>query len=235
MNNKDPLMKQIKEVKDNYTLYPVSAILNNDTIIPGISGKEIDVSKSYEEMKLGKIFRQELLVYKTLYPKEMLINNKDKYIIRGNNNKNKVSLLVILNDINITNIDKNITIFLNHKDISIKNIHKLKGYPIYTYGNNGKYDEEVLVSDNTIINRISPYQSKYCLLKSKNSLILNICSNNDMYTIIPNIIGDYSDIKKNLSNGSIILLNNYKNINIIIKYINSKGYEIVPLSELLKE
>ena len=56
-----------------------------------------------------------------------------------------------------------------------------------------------------------------------------------MYTIIPNIIGDYTEIKNNISNGSIILINNTNNLNIIIKYINSKGYNIVPLSNLLKE
>ena len=56
-----------------------------------------------------------------------------------------------------------------------------------------------------------------------------------MYTIIPNIIGDYTEIKNNISNGSIILINDTNNLNIIIKYINSKGYNIVPLSNLLKE
>ena len=56
-----------------------------------------------------------------------------------------------------------------------------------------------------------------------------------MYTILPNIIGDYEDIKKEITNGSIILLNNSNNLNIIIKYINSKGYQITPLSNLLKE
>ena len=64
---------------------------------------------------------------------------------------------------------------------------------------------------------------------------LKQCKKNNMYTIIPNIIGDYTEIKNNISNGSIILINNTNNLNIIIKYINSKGYNIVLLSNLLKE
>ena len=46
---------------------------------------------------------------------------------------------------------------------------------------------------------------------------------------------DYLDIKNNLTNGSIILLNDMNNLDIIVKYINSKGYKIVPLEELLTE
>ena len=45
----------------------------------------------------------------------------------------------------------------------------------------------------------------------------------------------YYNIKNNLSNGSIILLNNLNNIDIIVKYINSRGYEIVGLNKLLSE
>ena len=56
-----------------------------------------------------------------------------------------------------------------------------------------------------------------------------------MYVVIPNIVGDLLNIKKNLSKGSIILLEDLNNINLIIRYINSKGYQIVPLSTLLKE
>lgn len=236
INKKDPLMIQIEELKEKYQVEPVNAILNDDTIIPGINGKEVDVLKSYEEMKLSGIFREELIVYKNLYPSSSLSNNKDKYIIKGNNNKNKVALLLILN---IKDIDKiknnNLTLFLNHKDININNINKLKNNEIYTYGNNGIYTSEILTNDNSIINRLTNNKSIYCLSKDKDNTILEICSQNNMYTIIPNVIGDYSEIKKEISNGSIILLNNLNNLKIIEKYITSKGYQIVSLSDLLNE
>lgn len=236
INKKDPLMIQIEELKEKYQVEPVNAILNDDTIIPGINGKEVDVLKSYEEMKLSGIFREELIVYKNLYPSSSLSNNKDKYIIKGNNNKNKVALLLILNIKDIDNIkNNNLTLFLNHKDININNINKLKNNEIYTYGNNGIYTSEILTNDNSIINRLTNNKSTYCLSKDKDNTILEICSQNNMYTIIPNIIGDYSEIKKEISNGSIILLNNLNNLKIIEKYITSKGYQIVSLSNLLSE
>jgi len=236
INQKDPLMIKIESLKEEYEVEPVNAMLDQDTIIPGINGRQIDVLKSYEEMKSSGIFREELLVYKDLYPSSLLSNNKDKYIIKGNNKENKVSLILILNIKDIDNIkDNNITLFINHKDINIKNITKLKNKEIYTYGNNGIYTNELLTNDNSIINRISNNESKYCLSKNKDNTVLEVCNKNNMYTIVPNIIGDYTEIKNNISNGSIILINNTNNLNIIIKYINSKGYNIVPLSNLLKE
>lgn len=236
INKKDPLMIKLENIKEEYEVKPVNAKVDKDTIVPGISGRQIDVLKSYEEMKSSGIFREELLVYKSLYPSSLLVNNKDKYIIKGNKEKNKVSILLILNIKDLNKIkNNNITIFLNHKDINIDNINKIKTNEIYTYGNNGIYTKELLTSDNSIINRISNNTSKYCLSKEKNKTLLEICNQNNMYTIIPNIIGDYNEIKKEITNGSIILLNNTNNLDIIIKYINNKGYNIVPLSNLLKE
>ena len=43
------------------------------------------------------------------------------------------------------------------------------------------------------------------------------------------------DIKSNIKNGSIIMINNIKELDVIVNYINSKGYNIVSLSELLSE
>lgn len=236
INKKDPLMKEIENLKGEYDVLPVNAILDNDTIVPGIKGKEIDVDESYDNMKIGGIFREDALVFKDLYPASSVSDNIDKYIVKGNSNKKEVSLIVILNN----NIDKiknmdNITIFINHKDITTSNIKLLKNKEVYTYGNNGIYNKEILTNDNTLINRLSNSKSNYCLVKEKDDNILKLCSENNMYTVIPNIQGDYYNIKNNLSNGSIILLNNINNIDIIIKYIESKGYEIVGLNKLLSE
>ena len=127
INQKDPLMIKIESLKEEYEVEPVNAMLDQDTIIPGINGRQIDVLKSYEEMKLGGIFREESLIYKDILPSSSISNNKDKYIVKGNSN-NEVSLIVIYNSLtkqNITNIS-NITIYLNHKDITNTNIKKLK-------------------------------------------------------------------------------------------------------------
>ena len=123
INKKDPLMNKIDLLKDKYEVLPVNAVLDSNTIIPGVKGKSVDLDKSYENMKVSGIFREDYLVYNDILPSEMLSNNMDKYIIGGNTSSNRVSLLVITNYDNIDKIkNNNITIFLNHKDVYINNI-----------------------------------------------------------------------------------------------------------------
>lgn len=230
-------MMEISSIKDEYEVMPVNAIIEDNTIVPGLKGRKIDLDKSYDEMRVGGVFREDALVYKDIYPSNTLSNNKDKYIIKGNNNKNKVALLYVLNSNEfeaLINLD-NITLFISHNYLTINNINRLKNKEIYTYGNNGIYTDKVLTIDNAIIERASKNKSIYCLAKEKNKDILEICNKKNMYVVLPNIIGNYMEIKNNLSNGSIILLNNLNNIQVITKYINSKGYEMVALSELLEE
>lgn len=238
INKKDPLMVEITKQKEKYKVEPTEAIITENTVIPGIEGKEIDVDKSYEKMKTEGVFREQSIIYNKVTPTNSISNNKDKYIIKGNNNKQEVSIIVIVDKNNtidkIYNID-NITLFIDSKYLTIDNLNKIKSKDIYSYGNKGVYNNELLLSDNTLIKRKNNKVPLYCLSKEKNEDTLNICNNNDMYVVIPNIVGDLLNIKKSLSKGSIILLEDLNNINLIIRYINSKGYQIVPLSTLLKE
>ena len=237
INMNDPLMEKITDVKNKYEVLPVNAIIDNDTIMPGIKGREIDVDKSYDNMKLSKIFREEALIFKDLYPSNMLKDNKNKYIIGGNSSKKEVSIIYIYNSRYSDEVMKidNITLFMNHKDLTISNIKNLNDKDIYSYGNGGVYNKEVLVSDNSLINTFANNKSKYCLVREKNEDILKLCNENDMYVVIPTIFNGYYGVKSNLSNGSIILLENLNDIDVIIKYIKSKGYDIVSLSKLLSE
>lgn len=237
INARDPLMIQLVNSKSLYDVAAVNAILDSDTIIPGVSGREVDLNKSYNNMKSGGIFREDALIFKNILPTDSLSNNKDKYIVKGNDINKEISIIFIFN---IDYIDKlknidNITIFLNHKDINTQNIHFIKNYEIYTYGNNGIYDDELLISDNSLINKLSNNKSRYCLVKNKNQDVLDLCNKHDMYVVFPNIIGGYYEIKNNLSNGSIILVNDFNEIDIIVKYIKSKGYNIVTLNKLISE
>ena len=237
INKKDPLMDKIVSVKDSYNVIPVDGMIKENTIIPGIYGREVDTEKSYNNMKLGGVFREEALVFKDLSPDNLLINNKNKFIVKGNSTKKEVAILFVFNNNYKDSLKKynDITIFFDHNDLNIANINFFKDNEIYTYGDHGIYNHEILVSDNALINRISKNKSIYCLVKEKNEDILNICNDNDMYIVLPNIIGDYYEVKEKISNGSIILLNNLKDIDIIIRYIESKGYDIVSLNNLLNE
>lgn len=230
-------MEKIVSVKELYDIEPVNTFIYDDTIIPGINGREVDVTASYDNMKLGKVFREDALVFKDLYPSDSLIYNMDKYIVSGNVTKRDVSIMYIFNDRDMDKIKNtdNITIFINHSDISIKKINILKDKEIYTYGNNGSYSDEIIVSDNTLINRISNNKSKYCLAKEKNDDVIEVCNQNNMYVVYPVLCNGYYDVKNNLSNGSIFLLNSLDDIDIIVKYISSRGYNVVSLDNLLSE
>ena len=47
----DPLMKEIKNKTNKYNIEATKATIKNNTIIPGINGKEIDYETSYKKMK----------------------------------------------------------------------------------------------------------------------------------------------------------------------------------------
>ena len=239
--DQDEIMIKIKECTD-YNIKPINATIQEDTIIPGSIGKNINNELSYKAMKKIGYFEPSLLVYENIYPEISIYNNYNKYIIKGNTNNKSVSLLYILNTNNtidnlkqITkkyNIKINIFIDSNYLNNNIEVIDKLKNNEIYNYGNNGIYTKDNLIITNNIINNKSNNKSIYCLFKEKNENSLNNCANIKMFSIITKDI-NYFNI--NLENGNIFLINNTQELNKIIEYIISKGFNIVPLSELIYE
>lgn len=238
----DDIMIEINENKDNFYIEPIDALIGGDTIIPGKIGKEVDVDKSYLEMKKVGYYEESLLKYQDIYPEKSIYNNYNKYIINGSKYEKKVSLVYIINsEIKLNKIKSYKNIKLNlfidstllNKNIDI--ISYFKDNEIYNYGNNGKYTMDNLIISNNIINNKAKNNAIYCLFIDKNIESLNSCSNNKMFSIIPSINGDYNKIKNELTNGSIILINNLDEINNIVRYINSKGYVISGLSEIIKE
>ena len=247
ISDKDPLKQEIINLSNNYKLSSNEAVVSNDTIIPGSNGREVNIEKSYKKMRMGNIFNDKLLVFNVIYPEYKLKDNMDKYIVNGNINKKEVSIVFIINNDN--NIDKIINILNNKKVVSnlfieynylFNNINKIKKYNnhnIYSYSD--KYTYDTLIIENNIITRTMKNKPIYCLSKTKDKDNLNVCSYSNMYTIIPSINGSYNNIKSNLSNGNIILLdtsiNTLNELSIIIDFINSKGFDIVGLDKLLSE
>ena len=252
LKENDSLMTKIKEVKEEYKTPPQSGIINNNTIIPGINGKVINIDKSYKKMREKGIFDEDLIIYDRIIPKNSLQNNKDKFIISGNKSKKMVSIIFILDDNKyidrIQNISYNkkiiINYFVDYKYLinNSTEIKKIENSEIYNYGNNGEYTPDNIIFANNLISRIRNNEAIYCLSSIKDLDVLKLCSNNDLHTIIPNIIiknNPYSTIKRELKNGSIILMelnnNNAIELGIIIDYIKGKGLDIVGLSSLLNE
>ena len=241
----DEIMIELKKIESNYKIEPINAIIKDDTIIPGNIGSYIDTDTSYKQMKKLGYFEESLISFKNIYPDISIYNNYNKYIINGNKHNKSVSLIYIISNNktidNILNIINNknipITFFIDSSFLNnnIDIIYKINNYEIYNYGNNGNYTKDNLIITNNIINNKSNNNSLYCLFLTKNDTSLNNCANNKMLSIIPSITGNYNDIKYNIQNGSIILINNTQELSNIIDYIKNKGYQILPLSNVVKE
>ena len=249
ISEKDPIMIKINDLKDSFKIDEVNAIIDNNTIIPGIYGKEVDIDKSYNNMKKVGLYNEMLYAYKEIKPSISLNDNKDKYIIKGNPNKLNVAIIIkLVNEIKLDEITSKISkkeipinFFIDYTYLNnnINEVYKLKNSYLYSYGDNGIYTPEVLIFSNNILEHISKKKALFCLSEEDNSKTINLCSNNDMYTIKPNIIGNYDTIKNNLESGSIILLEASSKMIIefdnIINFINAKGYNIVSLEKLIDE
>ena len=94
VKSKTPLMQEINKQSNKLNTKSVNAIIDNNYIIPGINGLEVDVSKSYVSMKKLGSYNEYYMVFNEITPKISLENNKDKIINQGNNLKNGISLII---------------------------------------------------------------------------------------------------------------------------------------------
>lgn len=247
----DDIMIQIKANKDKYYVPPVEAIIENDTIIPGINGMEIDVNKSYQNMRSIGLYSDKYYKYKIIKVSNLLDNNMDKYIISGNKNKGIASLVFLVEK--NTNIDKVIKIldknkvkanffidgtWLENNNSEIYTIVNNE-HGVGSIGYNYNYKNSSYAWLDNIIKRVSKEDTSYCIKVDEESL--NKCSQNENYTISAPIIvkNPLISTKEILTNGSIIIYkinpNLEKELPLIINYIYSKGITMDTLKNLLQE
>lgn len=252
--SKDPIMIEIMKNKDDYNKLSIDALINNNYIIPGSEGLEVDVDKSYTKMKkLGK-YNDNLYVYDVVKPTISIKDNYNKFVINGNTTKKEVSLIFKVNDLkNIENINKilfnnnvSATFFIdgNIKDDDI-NILKILDESNNYFGNlgyNKKYSIKTIKYTNALLDRIDDDNHNYCYVEKDDINVLKTCSEVKMHTIKPMVVSNifpFTYIKQNLENGKIFSLdtNSYtlKQLDLIIKYVRQKGYDFVTLEEILNE
>ena len=210
------------------------------------------IIKRYYELKKTILNKKNIDELIDNYLNDSNNENNDKFIIHGQPQKQMVSLIFILNNPKyLSEIEKitankeviiNYFVTYNYLMSYSTEIKAMNNHEFYSYGNAGEYTPENLLFSNNLISRITSNNAIYCLAPNMEESTLKLCSENNLYTVTPNIIGEkkpYTAIKTNLNSGSIILLsmNNetIKELATIIDYIRGKGLKITGLSALLSE
>lgn len=250
----DDIMTQIKEKSKNYEQQPIDAKIENNTIIPGLNGKKVNINKSYDEMKKIGTFNSKYYIYDEITPQISIKNIYDKYIISGNKDKNMISLIFLVheND-NIDNIIKiaenqniKVTFFIDSRWLDKNNQLTLSlignNYTIGNLSNNLDYQHTDFIWMNNILKRIGKQKINFCYAKEENEQNLEACKKQKNYTIKPNIIiknNSLQEIKQQIKSGSIIAMNindeTNKELELVINYIKSKGFFLVNINEMISE
>ena len=226
IKNKDPIMIELKNNINNLERDPSNAVIQDNTIIPGLKGKKIDINKSYNKLKKVNKYLESLIVYKEIDPSISLKNHFDKVIISGNKNNKNISILLKINDLELLKKlkDDSLNLIL---DINFINNN-------LNYLNN--INNNIVVLEQTYLNNSL---IDYCYIEN---IFNSYCSNYQVYTIKPIFITyDYFyNTYKIIENGSIISYNilnekDYYELYNIISYIKTLGYNIVSLDKLIEE
>lgn len=250
----DDIMITLKEQAPKYQVKAENTKIDGMFMIPGISGKIVNIQKSYEEMKHYGKFHPNLLVYDKVSPEISIQNRYDKYIQTGNPKKRQVSFIFIVGEkdnpspfINILKKSKVTGTFFIDSSWLEKNQTELidfihHKFTVGNYSNQGDYSHESFVWMDTIIKRVGGQKQSYCLVEKENKKALKNCQLQKDYTIYPNIMikeNPYSELIEQVKNGSIILMKMNRKVKnelpMVITYLKQKGYEIVNLENLLDE
>lgn len=251
VREQDPIMKTIRSTSDKYNIKAVSAEIIENTIVPGITGKEINYEETYTKMKQYGAYNETLITLKDVEPSISITEHYDKYIISGNSRKRSVALIFKIEKnipnsiINILNKNNTLATFFidgafleeNYNDIKAISNHELE---LLSYNN--KYEEIYFKSSKEYLESLTNKKLKYCYGKYNQEEIINLCSTLKLHTIIPTIEIQNSllkEIKDKLINSAIIYIPTSEKtkteLEVAIRYIKSRGYKIETLEELLSE
>ena len=228
VKNKNPIMQYIQNVSESYNRESINcSIIEDIYIIPGYNGKYVNKDASFSNM-VATNYQENLLVFNEIKPNISIEDNKDKIIIRGNHNKNAVSLLFE----NTNSLSKHLLQNNFKVNLLIEQETYTKKYELI---NNSK--------DKNTYKKIDSYLSKNDINKklcyTTNDTIPILCK--DKYTFTHSLEINHSNlsyVKNTISSGDIILIKDSLSIpelEIIINQILYKDLNIIPISELLSE
>lgn len=229
MQNKSPIMQSINEIADDYAISAINASIDGDYITPGISGRIINRTKSYVNMKSFGIFNAYYLIFDEIKPKISIHDNKDKIIKKGHASKNAISFLIEDNN----KIQK----YMEQNKISGSILIKETEYEKNSFLEQINNDQEKYSNVESLLNKNSQNKN-ICYIKSMNQ---EMCKKNQKYLIEETFYLNAQNIveaKNKIESGAIILIKptaSLEEFKLLVKEIRFKGLNILPLSELIDE
>ena len=191
VKSKNPLIQEIESNKEELYVNSInSELIDEQYIIPGINGKEVNVNSPYLSMKELNIYNESKIVYNQISPSISLTNNKDRIIIRGNPKKRQVSLIFEKSSTLTEYLTKN-----NYEYNVLINKEK--------YSN--KYEMINFSTNKTTFNNINSYLTT-------NNLNTNICHKNnqilckDSYIFQESLTINHSNISNTINKNKLILI-----------------------------
>ena len=228
MQKKDPIYQNILVLKEEASLKSIDATINGDYIIPGLDGKEVNVEKSFQQMKNHGVFGENYLVFDEIIPAISLNQNKDKIIKKGNSSKMAVTF-ILSEDSNLINYFEETGMDYTLLTTSQNLNSKLNGERInIDFNNYNKVEKELSKNNvNSNICFIEKLDKDFCLKKKK--ILVE-----STYNINNNNAANYLN---KIEAGSIYYLKNLdlSYLKLFIENIVYKGYSIVKLSDLISE
>ncbi len=251
IKNNNPIMKEIKNKKNNYEKKSINAKISGDIITPGVNAKVVDLDKSYEKMKDYGEYNDSLYVFKEVKPVLSINDNFNKYINRGRDDTNDVALVyTVSRDDNIMDIltvlsdnDVKASFFVdglfleNNRGLVLNMIEEGMEVEILSY--NGSLKEVYFKDSLDKLKELTKVDAKYCFSDYKRITLLNLCKKYNMHTVIPTVnvkYNTYKTISNKLSSGVIFKMpRSVDEVDVAIKYIKQKGFNLKRLDEVLAE
>ena len=244
----DPIMKKIIEISDKLKISSVNSSYDKDYLTLGKKGLEVDIKVSYEKMKKLGEYNENLIIYKEINGNS-LNYTYDKFIVSLNKKEKVVSIIFKIKDskniYNILKILKNNNIkamfFIDGKwgydNKSVLDDIKKDNHLLAGLSYNNSFDKKSMNKVSKIIDKYN--KNRYCYASYDNYELLNICKSLKLFTIKPVEIEKdiYINVKERLDKGLILSFNNgdivVKELDLSIKYILQRGYEIKLLDDVI--
>ena len=227
--NKNPLMQEINQVKENYEEDFVNATIEGDYIIPGINGLVVNTRQSFYGMQELNVFNEYYLVYEQVSPEISVKNHKDKIIKQGNKNLKQVTLILR----GTSDISEYLRLQKYKADLLVDIDSYEKGSYFEIINNEVRSFEQL---ENTL--NLNKENQNICVINDKN---YDVCLKKKKFLVEPTLTLDstnYIDVKNQLDSGSIILIDEtakLSDVKLLLKEIKYKNYELVYLSEMISE